>query len=149
MRGGAQVRSGPPPDPNALHRSKDGHEWWTLPQSGPDGPPPEWPLPDVSSRERELWDKLWTMPQAVAWSAMRCHDEVALYCRRFAIAEDPDATVNEVTLLRQLGDNLGLTIPGLNRNRWKIGRVEQPPTEKPARRPSARDRLKVVDGGPA
>lgn len=142
--GGARARSGPPADPNALRRSSssDG-EWLTLPASGRPGNAPAWPLTTASAREREIWRRLWKLPQAVAWQQLLLHDQVALYCRRLAIAEHPDATAAEATLARQLQDALGLSAPGLRSMRWRIEQVEK--TKKPeVPLSSARDRLRVV-----
>lgn len=80
----------------------------------------------------------------MAWEQQLLHDQVALYCRRLAVAEKPDATAAEATLARQLQDALGLSAPGLRSMRWKIEDVvvEKKPD---APRLSARDRLTVVN----
>lgn len=139
--GGARARSGPPPDPNALSRSRDAGEWWTLPAEGRSGPAPKWPLVKPSRREKAVWTELWRKPQAVAWEALGQEHEVALYVRRFVEAEEPGASPSLGTLVRQLGEGLGLTIPGMARNRWKIAKPEQEPVEvRPVRPVGARDR---------
>jgi hypothetical protein len=75
--------------------------------------------------------------------------EVALYVRRLAEAEKPDSAVVLSTLVRQMGDSLGLTTPGMRANRWRIA-AEEPArpaaARKPVARSSARSRLKVVSG---
>lgn len=50
--GGARTRSGPPPDPNALRRSRDGKDWVKLrPEGRGDKPVPDWPLlPDAGEQ---------------------------------------------------------------------------------------------------
>lgn len=151
--GGARTRSGPPPDPTALRRDrKNDAEWTTLPSEGRKGDPPAWPLEGVSAREVELWAVFWARPQAKQWEVLGQDFEVALYVRNLAQAEQPGAPVNLSTLVRQQGDALGLTIPGLRTNRWKIAgdqvaarRAEKAATDQPARSPS-RDRFKVVGG---
>lgn len=150
--GGARSRSGPPPDPTALRRDRktDG-EWTTLPAEGRDGPPPAWPLTKAKARETELWRILWAKPQAVQWERMGQEFEVAMYVRRLAEAEQPDSSVAGSTLVRQMADALGLTIPGLRVNRWKIA-ADQVAEKREQRRaaapkkPLARDRFKVVGG---
>ncbi|MDT5119255.1 MAG: hypothetical protein QOE30_4994 [Mycobacterium sp.] len=151
--GGARARSGPAPDPEALNRLRGTDAaWHVLPVTGRPGPPPEWPLPNPSSRELELWVKLWAKPQATRWEILGQDDEVALYCRRFARAEQPDAPVATVVVVRQLGEALGLTIPGMLRNRWQIGSQQSAPAPtvpaptggKVPSRSSARDRFTVV-----
>lgn len=149
--GGARTRSGPAPDPNALRRGRaDDAEWISLPSTGRGESAPEWPLPanpDGAMRERELvlWRKLWEKPQAVAWDRFDLTHEVALYVRRLAEAELPDSPTALSTLVRQMGDALGLSVPGLRSLRWKIEEGPKKPgeTAAPARK-SSRDRLRVV-----
>jgi hypothetical protein len=54
MRGGARVRSGPPANPDALRRERDGKEWTHLPAAGRKGEPPEWPLPPDVTLQAQL-----------------------------------------------------------------------------------------------
>jgi len=89
--------------------------------------------------------RLWKLPQAVAWEQLLLHDQVALYCRRLAVAERPLATAAEATLARQLQDSLGLSAPGLRSVRWKIADAVGP-VKAESSRVSARDRLTVVTG---
>lgn len=150
--GGARVRSGPAPDPNALRRDRrsDG-EWTVLPAEGRAGDPPAWPLVGQSEREAELWTLLWRRPQAVEWERLHQTVEVALYVRNLSLAELPGSPVALGTLVRQQADALGLTIPGMRSLRW---RIDEPAEQKrrpvakaaPAARPSARDRFRVIDG---
>jgi hypothetical protein len=138
-------------------RKSDG-EWTVLPAEGRAGDPPAWPLsghedPVWGERELELWGRLWSTPQAVQWEKLGQVLEVALYVRRLVEVEQPGAAANLATLVRQMGDALGLTIPGLRTNRWKIAvdqvaekrATRQQPAAAPERR-GARDRFRVVDG---
>lgn len=149
MRGGARVRSGPAPDPNALRRDRDEGEWTVLPASGRPDPAPSWPLPTSSDRELELWTDLWSRPQAIVWERQMQVLEVALYVRRLAEAEVPGSSVSLSTLVRQMADSLGLTTPGIRSNKWRIERTNEQPAEGEAAavRSSVRDRLTVVPGG--
>lgn len=144
--GGARARSGPPPDPNALRRNRDAGEWVTLPAEGRDGPEPRWPLHgEPTARERYIWRDFWKKPQAVMWEHNSQEYEVALLVRRYTEAEAPLASANLSTLVRQMMDSLGLTIPGLRSNRWRIADAATPAGQTPLRRaPSARGRLHVV-----
>lgn len=141
MKGGSR-NSGPAPDPNALRRSRDADQWVTLPPKR-GGKPPKWPLPDQSEREVELWAVEWKRPQAVMWERNGQEVEVALYVRRLCEAEVPGASVTRANLVRQLQEALGLSLPGLARNRWRID-AEEMAKKQPRRRSSARGRLKVV-----
>jgi hypothetical protein len=148
--GGARTRSGPPPDPNALRRERDAGEWVDLPGEGRDDAPPEWPLTDFSPRERELWLRLWSMPQALMWERYGQELEVALYARQVERFEQPRSSVILGTLVRQMADSLGLTTPGLRANRWRIAREDSGLQRGTAPvvplRASARDRLKALRG---
>lgn len=146
--GGARARSGPPPDPNAIRRDRaDDPTWTTLPAEGRDGPAPAWPLsPTASELEAEMWTGLWKKPQAVEWERLGVEVDVALYTRRLIESAQPGAPVNVGTLVRQLSDSLGLSVPGMRSLRWRIAPTETQRTPVSATsRQSARGRLKVVD----
>lgn len=153
-RGGARVASGPPPDPASLRQSRpvNAAGWTTLPAEGRTGPAPEWPLVEQTDREAHLWEDLWRRPQAVAWEDLDQRYEVAMFVRKLAEAELPKASVELQKVVRQYLDSLGLSVQGMLRNRWKIApaaEVAEPaaPAAAPVRRPSARDRLRVVPSG--
>ncbi|MEV7422860.1 hypothetical protein [Streptomyces sp. NPDC091212] len=156
-KGGARARSGPPPDPTALHRERDKGEWVILPAEGRAGATPDWPLTGQSEREAALWTDLWGLPQALMWERNRLQVEVALYVRRLSEVELPGAMVTLGTLVRQMADSLGLTTPGMRSNRWKIERAadrdtstgtrRSSPSRGPGAAPSARARLRAISGG--
>ncbi len=151
-RGGARAVSGPPPDPRSMRSAKsmDKGGWRTLPAEGRSGEAPEWPLTEAAERESELWDDLWAKPQAIAWEDMGQELEVALFVRTLAEAERADARLDVKKMVRGYLDSLGLSVAGMNRNRWKLApatEAPEPTVATPARRPSARDRLKVVPSG--
>lgn len=143
-KGGARARSGPAPDPLALRRERDEGDWVSLPAEGRSGPAPEWPLTKPTARETALWKKEWTRPQAVMWERLHLEVEVALYVRSLVGAEKLKAPVNLRTLVKQQQEALGLSLPGLARNKWKI---EAGAAERGPARPPARTRFKVVTGG--
>ena len=134
-----------PPDPHALRRDRDHLEWIDLP-SGREGDPPEWPLSKATAREIEIWKAEWSRPQAVIWEANNQALEVALYVRSLREAEKPGAPVTLSLLVRKHMYALGLTIPGMKANRWRIG-VEQAPAEERIRPAAslAKKRLKLLD----
>lgn len=153
-RGGFHGRGGPAPNPDALRRDRpsDAATWTTLPAERV-GPTPEWPLPRPTTRELEIWHQEWRRPQAVEWERLGLDSEVALFVRASAEAELPGAAAAVRNFVRIERDNLGLTVSGLARHRWRIGPA---PTTRPggafvvpitggrAARPSARDRFRTV-----
>jgi hypothetical protein len=145
---GTSNRSGPAPDPNALRRDRDGKDWISLPPVGRTEPAPKWPLTRPSSRELGLWASEWARPQAIMWEINGQELEVALYVRSLVAAERNSASVASRTLIRQQQEALGLSIPGLARNHWRIAQPEVArPRARRDDRPSARERLKLLAGG--
>jgi hypothetical protein len=122
MKGG-HARSGRVPDPNALRRERDGNDWIVLPAAGRSGRVPQWPLVKQQPREKTLWTRLWKLPQAVEWERQHLELEVAIHVRTLAEAEQPGAIAALRTLVRQQAEALGLSIPGMHRNRWRIDAV--------------------------
>lgn len=163
-RGGARNRSGPAPDPNALHRARDGKEWTRLPAAGRTASPPDWPAevtePDIA--ELALWNRLWAMPQALVWEADRCHDLVAFYVRTYLEAMKPHAGAQARTFVKQLSSELLLTPASLMSGRYVVEgsaedeAIQAAVSRHPAgsgrghqgRPTSARDRFHVVPAGP-
>jgi len=152
---GGHARSGPAPDPNALRRDRDKGEWTELPAAGRVGEAPAWPLTQPTGREIDLWEVEWRRPQAIIWERNGQELEVALFVRAVADAESPRASVAARTLVRQLMDSLGLSVPGMRSNRWRIvdttakaaSRAPQPAARRSVKsRGSARARLQVVEG---
>ena len=149
MRGGARARSGPAPDPDALRRERDGDSWITLPVEGRKGNAPAWPLSAKSKRETTLWNREWKRPQAVEWERNGQEVEVALYVRSLVAAERLDAPTNLRTLVKQQQEALGISLPGLARNRWKIGEgaVAASSSRSAPAAAQGRNRFKAVQGG--
>jgi hypothetical protein len=144
---GASSRSGPPPDPNALRRERDKDgDWLTLPPEGRKGSAPAWPLDEQDERESVLWEHEWTRPQAVMWERYGQEIEVAMYVRTLVAAEQKEAATNVRNLIRQQQEALGLSLPGLLRNRWRIEPPEPAEAHGKRRTParSARERFTVV-----
>lgn len=146
MAKGSSSRSGPAPDVNALRRDRDSGDWVELPESGRDGPTPDWPLPNGNDRERELWEAEWRRPQAVMWEQAGRFLEVALYVRNVTTAEQANAPIAARSLVLRHMEELGISQTGLNRARWRIGPVEAP-KQAPKPRKAASERLKVIQGG--
>lgn len=147
-RGGARNRSGPPPDPNSLRSDKRGLSFRHLPHDGYVGEPPEWPLPDFSEREIEVWRTAWTYPQAAAWAVEPWRWlAIALWVRTFVVCEGPNATAADKGSLHRFADQIGLTPAGLKENGWLVAPADDQPDEEAAptsAAEAARTRLKVV-----
>lgn len=151
--GGARVTSGPPPDPGSLRSQRrtiaDG--WRELPADGRKGRLPTWPLEEQSPREKKLWREMWKLPQAIAWEEMRQHWAVGLLVRMRVRAESDGSSAALLMELRQHEDSLGLTTPGMLRNRWKLSvpmtAVETVPRATAAAPASAKSRLTVIRDG--
>ena len=154
-RGGARNRSGPPADPTSARSDRRGFKLTALPAEGYDGPVPDFPLPEPSVRELEVWSALWRTPQACAWSvpseAWR-QRTVALYVRTVVRCEDPEAPASLLAQLHRFADQIGMTTAGLAEMGWKVAVDEvaaKAATKADATpvRKSSRDRLSVVSGG--
>lgn len=150
-RGGARSRSGPAPtSTDRSHKAKqDQQGWTTLPAEGRDGPMPAFPLVSPTTREMDLWERLWETPQAVMWEDQCQEFEVAAYVRLLARAELPKSSSMIWAQVKQVGESLGLSVSGMQRNRWVVGTPET--TEEEASTPvagvaSIADRLKAVRG---
>lgn len=148
--GGARSRSGPAPDPNALRRDRaDDAGWTVLPVEGFTGDVPEFPLSDALTLEVELWERLWSKPQAVMWSKLGLEFEVAAYVRAFLESTVAEASAGLKTAVLRMGAEVGLSLPGMHSLRWKFAEDElaekrDEPTVSDL--PSARDRWAARTG---
>lgn len=106
---------GPPPNPNARRRNKEG-EFVVLPP-GRAGDPPPWPGDRPGSRQLVRWAMLWASPAASQWADT---DVLAVY-RYVRLLSAFDRGAFEVAPeLRQIEDRLGLTPLARLRNRWRL-----------------------------
>lgn len=124
-RGGARNRSGPPMDPNSARSERRGFKLTALPSEGYTEDAPEFPLPQPSRRELEVWASMWRTPQACAWSMEPWRwDSVAELAILRVRSEARDCPVNVYEKIRQWRDDLGLTPAGLKANGWSIAADE-------------------------
>jgi hypothetical protein len=108
----------------------------------------------VWERELELWEWLWTTPQAEAWARETWRlPTIAMYVRTFVICEGPEATAADKGALHRFADQIGLTPAGLKENGWQIAAdavsARRDAREEEDSRPSATDyksRFQVVNG---
>lgn len=154
-KGGARSRSGPAP--TSMERSHkataaDSHGWVTLPAEGRSGDAPAFPLLAPSPRELSLWERLWATPQATMWEQFGMDFEAASYVRLLATAELPDAPVVAWTQVKQFAESLGLSVSGMQRNRWTVAKVDADDDQAVSHSPmspvaSLSDRLRAVADG--
>ncbi|MCI3271013.1 hypothetical protein MQP27_07800 [Streptomyces sp. 7R015] len=101
----------------------------------------------------DLWERLWETPQATMWEQLSQEFEVASYVRLLVRAEKPGSSAIIWGQVKQFAESLGLSVSGMQRNRWTIAAVNDL-DEDQAANPSAvspvadlRERLKAVQGG--
>lgn len=126
--GGARSRSGPPADLNSYRQRRNSDGWVELPHGVNRKRTPNWPLrPAPSDRERELWRSFWRQGQSIVWESQRQSVPLAIYVRLFVSIESMnfDVPASRLTQMRIMADDLGITLSGLLRNKWKFSTVEQ------------------------
>ena len=120
-----------------------------LPSEGRKGETPEWPLSSSAAYDPDLWDELWSTPQAVAWERLGAGTirVVARYVVLLAEAEVGEPKVAAET--RQMEDRLGLSPMAMLRLRWEIADDELAEAREQRTAPKAkadvRSRLRIVD----
>jgi hypothetical protein len=130
--GGARATSGPPKQEGSRTSDRAGVIFTALPAEGFEGDVPEFPLPEASGRELEIWVEAWSTPQACAWFVESWRwPTVAEFCRFKALCEsEPNASL--IGQLHRYREDLGLSAAGLARNGWKIGDSGRAAEEMPA-----------------
>lgn len=121
--GGARNRSGPLPDESSGRSDARGYKLTSLPSHGYEGDIPEFPLPDVTDREIEVWAQVWRSPQACAWSMPSERwriRTVAMWARLSVRCEEPDASASLLGQLHRFADQIGMTTAGLAEMGWKV-----------------------------
>ncbi|MEU0245182.1 hypothetical protein ABZ192_12755 [Streptomyces sp. NPDC006235] len=104
----------------------------------------------TSQRELDLWARLWETPQAVMWEQLHQEFEVASYVRLLVRAEKPSSSAIIWGQVKQFAESLGLSVSGMQRNRWTIAAVDSE-DDAPSAGPSAQvtslaERLRAVSG---
>ena len=145
MPSGGHARSGPAPVEGSRTSDRRGYTLTALPPAGYDGEAPEFPLPEVTDRELEVWSQVWTTPQACAWSLEPWRFRaVAMWVRWSVRMEANDASAALGNVVMRYADDIGLTAAGLKLNGWKIAdpKPAESKTETPAANvTSIKDRL--------
>jgi hypothetical protein len=134
-RGGARNRSGPPAQEGSGRSDARGYSLSALPAEGFTGDVPEFPLPDPSPRELEVWAQAWRTPQACAWSLSTERwriPTVAMWVRVKVRCEAPDVAPTLLGQLHRFADQIGMTTAGLAEMGWKVAAESAAPVEAPA-----------------
>ena len=142
-RGGARNRSGPAADPNSGRSDRRGFTLTALPSEGYRGEVPDFPLPQVSERELEVWAQAWRTPQACAWSMPSeswRQRTVALWVRTLVRCEDPAAPAALLSQLHRFADQIGMTTAGLAEMGWRVA-VDETATKRDERASDATEEV--------
>lgn len=135
----------PPPKPDAVRRNARVGPI-QLPAGGRKGPPPKWPLAGrPTPAEREAWDYLWTLPQAVMWERQGMQRMIARYTRVLIEAEQPLATAALLAVVTAMEDRIGMSPKGLRLLMWEIAEDEVAQKRADTAGTDVRRRLKAVD----
>lgn len=175
--GGARNRSGPQKDPKSGRSERVRFTLTALPSEGYSGVVPAFPMSRMSifrweyegerrfqqydhaatekfrERELELWDLVWTYPQACAWSMESWRwNSVAMWVRIFVTCESSSATAADKGSLHRFADQIGLTPAGLKENGWaiaadEVGKKRDSKPEPAEDEDDPRNRLKAVPDG--
>ncbi len=121
--GGARSRSGPLPSERSARSNRRGYKLSTLPAEGYSGPVPNFPLPEPSPRETEVWGQVWRLPQGCLWSAPGYEWlllTIGLYVRQFVKCEDRMAGGTQLAQLHRFADQVGMSVTGLALHGFKV-----------------------------
>ena len=104
------------------HLAKTGQaaDFVSIPAAGYTGSVPGWPLDtDPARAELDMWNSLWTTPQAAMWASMHIEHVIARYVVVTCLAEQTQQA-GLLAEVRQMEDRLGLTPVSLRKLQWKI-----------------------------
>ena len=113
------------------HLAKTGNaaEFVSIPAAGNQQPAPAWPLDNEPARaELDMWQQLWTTPQATMWASMHIEHVIARYVMVTCLAEETQQA-GLLTEVRQMEDRLGLTPLSLQKLQWKIEHHDNLPAD--------------------
>lgn len=80
-----------------------------------------WPFPSAPSDfERQVWDKLWSLPQAIEWEKTRQEELVALYVQTYTAAALAGGDTKLLAETRQLDLALGISQKAIRGLGWDI-----------------------------
>lgn len=93
-----------------------------------------------------MWQQFWRKPQAVIWERDQLVEVVALFVRQFCEGELPKTSAENRKTIKSYLSDLYLTSDSMLRARLRISSDEVAERREAPNRPSARDRLKALDG---
>ena len=112
-----------------LVKTGNAAEFVSIPATGYTGSVPGWPLDTEPARaELDMWQQLWTTPQATMWATMSIERVIARYVMVTCLAEETQQA-GLLTEVRQLEDRLGLTPLSLQKLQWKIEHHDNQPVD--------------------
>lgn len=124
--GGARARSGPLPQEGSARSRRRGYTLGELDAAGYAGPVPDFPLPEPTRRELEVWAQSWRLPQGCLWSSPG-HQwllmTIGLYVRQLVKCESADVGAAQLAQLHRFADQVGMTTAGLAAHGFKV--IEQ------------------------
>jgi hypothetical protein len=145
-RGGARNRSGPQPTEGSRDSDRKGFSLTALPPAGYDGEAPDFPLPDASNRELEVWVREWRSPVALWWfERPDLWADVALFVRFTVLIESGEAKGTDIQGYMRLKDQVGRTAAGLKEQGLKIAEAPTPAAAAPTEDEDD-PRLRLVQG---
>jgi len=113
------------------HLAKTGQaaDFVSIPAAGYTGSVPGWPLDNEPAHaELDMWQQLWTTPQATMWASMSIERVIARYVMVACLAEQTQQA-GLLTEVRQMEDRLGLTPLSLQKLQWKIEHQDNQPVD--------------------
>ena len=123
--GGARTRSGPAKTEGSRTSDRAGYVMTALPPEGFAGKPPEFPMPQATKRELEVWAEVWTYPQGVAWIGQpRLWRHVAMYVRWSVRMEADDASAALGNVVMRYADDAGISEAGMKFHGWKVAEAK-------------------------
>lgn len=147
--GGNRNRKQQPHEGSATSERR-GYSLTELPAEPFDGIVPEFPLPEVTDRESDVWSRAWTWPQAYLWSMPGQEwriPVVAMWVRLTVRCEIHDSPAALLAQLHRFADQIALTQAGLAEAGYKIllpvETGEAPKSDDDSTQPKSR-RLRVV-----
>lgn len=110
-----------PKDPSQRRRRNATPGFEKLPAEGRQGPAPKWPFGRPTAAQKNKWEELWQLPQAIKWEQLHSEDTVALYVITLLQYLDDPSETKLLAEIRQFDAKLGVSPKAMLNIRWTIG----------------------------